>query len=111
MSTLEKEILRRYRKSFPNDTLKMIAAKTGIQVTRVFRIMNGKPMKVTELEIFQCLLNQPGKFTELELLTKTAALELTIGDIESIINYIERKLENAKILKSLTYQHNEDLIA
>lgn len=116
MNTLERETIQRYRKTFPNETLKNTSEKTGIQITRVFRIMNGKPMKVRELEIFQQILNQKigqnKQMNELDQVVKMAALDLTIRDIEKIISYIERKIENSKLLKqSITLQTNEDLIA
>ena len=34
-------------------TLKKIAADTGIQITRVFRLFNGSTMKLSEYQIFQ----------------------------------------------------------
>ena len=116
MNTRERETVQRYRKMFPNDTLKTISQKTGIQLTRVFRIMNGKPMKVSELEIFENILGshlgQNKRLMEFENIVKIASLELSIKDIETIISYIERKLENTKLIKQS--QHHlpcENLIA
>jgi len=50
---LQDHILRSYRKNFPEHTLKEIAEATGLQITRVFRILNGSEMKVSEFEAFQ----------------------------------------------------------
>lgn len=116
MNTRERETIQRYRKTFPNDTLKVISSKTGIQLTRVFRIMNGKPMKVSELEIFENILGQRlgqnKRIMEFENIVKLAALDLTVRDIETIISYIERKLENNKIIKQVVTNHiSENLIA
>lgn len=116
MNTKERETIQRYRKTFPNDTLKTISAKTGIQLTRVFRIMNGKPMKVSELESFEKILGQRigqnQRIMEFENLAKIAALDLSVRDIEIIISYIERKLENNKIIKQTSInQVPENLIA
>ena len=90
MNTLEKEIIRRYRQIFPKDTLKNISQKTGIQITRVFRIMNGKPMRVRELESFERVINQEcsdhKKKTELDHMTNMAISCLSIRDLNDIIN-------------------------
>lgn len=116
MNTLEKEIIRRYRQVFPNDTLKMISEKTGIQITRVFRIMNGKPMKVRELELFESILNLECKenknLTEIERLTKLASSTLSIKELEHIIAFIERKIQNVELkrLPSL-FTETDNLIA
>lgn len=101
MKTLEKEVIRRYRQIFPHDTLKVISQKTGIQITRVFRIMNGKPMKVTELEAFERILSsQCGEIknlSEMDRLTKLAASLLSIQDLEKIVQFIERKIQNFEL--------------
>lgn len=116
MNTLEKEIIRRYRQVFPNDTLKVISEKTGIQITRVFRIMNGKPMKVIELEAFESILNiecgQKKNLTEIDRLTKIAASTLSIQELDLIISFIERKLQNFELKKSSTINtETADLVA
>lgn len=52
---MQNYVLKRYLELYPNHTLKETAEKTGIQITRVFRILNGAEMKVSELEAFQIL--------------------------------------------------------
>ena len=116
MNTLEKEIIRRYRQVFPHDTLKVISQKTGIQITRVFRIMNGKPMKVSELESFENILNiecgEKKNLTEIDRLTKLAAATLSVGELEHIIKIIERKLDNFELKRQTTFTTEiADLIA
>ena len=58
MMNLQKKILNDYRALFPDETLREISAKTGIQLTRVFRIFNNSPMKLAEYEIFNGLIEQ-----------------------------------------------------
>lgn len=116
MNTLEKEVIRRYRQVFPKDTLKAISEKTGIQITRVFRIMNGKPMKVRELEIFERILKteckETKKLTEIERLTKLAVSYLSVKDLDQIVQYLERKIKNAELKQpSIFMNHTENLIA
>lgn len=50
--SLQSTTLSRYRQIFPQETLRETSARTGIQITRVFRLFGGKPMKVGELEAF-----------------------------------------------------------
>lgn len=116
MNTLEKEVIRRYRQVFPKDTLKSISEKTGIQITRVFRIMNGKPMKVRELEIFERILKsqcrETKKLTEIERLTKLAVSYLSVRDLDQIVQYIERKIKNEELKQqSIFINQTENLIA
>ena len=49
---LQEEILNQFDRHFPNATLKQVSKKTGIQITRVFRIINGYEMKISEYEKF-----------------------------------------------------------
>lgn len=49
---LQKSILEDYLQRFKKPTLKLISADTGIQMTRVFRIMNGAIMHLDEFEVF-----------------------------------------------------------
>lgn len=59
---LQEEILNQFNRQFPNATLKEVSKKTGIQITRVFRIINGYEMKISEYEKFhQLLLNDQNK--------------------------------------------------
>ncbi len=53
---LQSKTLHRYRQLFPNETLRQTSARTGIQITRVFRLFNGKNMKVGELEAFEAAI-------------------------------------------------------
>ncbi len=48
----QKSILEDYLKRFKKPTLKLISEDTGIQLTRIFRIMNGAMMHLNEFEIF-----------------------------------------------------------
>ena len=46
-------VLKQFNELYPQAKLREISEKTGIQITRVFRILNGAEMKVSELESFQ----------------------------------------------------------
>lgn len=93
--SLEKKIIKRYRQFFPNDTLRETSERTGIQITRVFRLFNGKSMKVGELEAFdqavQQKLQQNSNYSRLTDVLEQAAAVLTNDELGKIIEYIERK--------------------
>lgn len=57
MHTIQQETINRYKKKYPNHTFREISAQTGIQLTRVFRIINGYEMKLSEYLAFQKVIN------------------------------------------------------
>lgn len=58
MHNIQRETIYQYQTKYPNDTLRDIASKTGIQLTRVFRIINGYEMKLKEYLSFQKSIHQ-----------------------------------------------------
>lgn len=93
---LQKKTINRYRQLFPNETLRETSAKTGIQITRVFRLFTGRPMKVGELEAFEKAIAErmkenPHHARVTEILEKSSFM-LTNEELEKIIEWIERKI-------------------
>lgn len=89
---LQEHILKRYKSLYPEHTLKEISQKTGLQITRVFRILNGSEMKVTEFEAFQNALEERS-YNSLHFIT-TAKKCLQFLSEETLQN-----LNNEMILK------------
>lgn len=93
--TLQKRTLERYRQFFPRDTLKETSLRTGIQITRVFRLFNGKTMKVAELEALEKAVNdklrESPNHERLQEVLETASAVLTNEELGKIIEWIERK--------------------
>jgi hypothetical protein len=54
---VQKELLENYLKKFSNPTLKEIAADTGLNISRVFRLLNGSKMRLSEYLIFKNLVD------------------------------------------------------
>jgi len=50
---LQQSILKQYLKHKGKPTLKVISQDTGIQMTRIFRLLNGSTMKIDEYQTFQ----------------------------------------------------------
>lgn len=93
---LQQKTLARYRQLFPKDTLREISARTGIQITRVFRLFNGKTMKVGELEAFEAVIAKKlGSNTSFERLSDvidSAATVLSSEELARITDYVHRKI-------------------
>lgn len=94
--TLQEKTLQRYRQLFPNQPLREISAQTGIQITRVFRLFNGKVMKVGELEAFEKAINEKlsenPSFERLTNVIEEASSTLTNDELSKIADYISRKI-------------------
>lgn len=74
-------ILKNFRETFPKKTLKTISEETGIQMTRVFRIMNGSEMKIGEYEAFERVLtNDALSQSKISLMKKFKRCISFLGD-------------------------------
>lgn len=98
--SLQNKTLQRYRQLFPQETLRETSHRTGIQITRVFRLMNGKTMKVGELEAFETLINskiaENPHFNRFQSLVEESYALLTDIELSKIADYFERKIVNKK---------------
>lgn len=67
---VQKELLENYLKKFSDPTLKEISAATGLNISRVFRLLNGAKMRLSEYLIFKNLVDDSSADkTEEEFLT------------------------------------------
>lgn len=48
--SLQQEIFNQYYSAYPKSTLRSIAERTGMSISRVFRLINGHEMKLKEYE-------------------------------------------------------------
>jgi hypothetical protein len=94
--TLQEKTLHRYRQLYPNQPLREISARTGIQITRVFRLFNGKIMKVGELEAFESAINEKiaenPSVAKLSSVVEEASAILTNEELAKIAEYVARKV-------------------
>ena len=99
---LQKTIIQHYMLLNHQPTLRNIAKDTGIQMTRVFRILNGSTMKLSEYEIFhQRVKDQMGFSSSLENLAHQCFNELNVESIKEIENLMSRKIAILNIKKEL----------
>ncbi len=99
---LQKKIISEYKELYPKHTLQKISNHTGIQITRVFRIMNGQEMKLSEYQAFQEAIhkkqdNQNGEF--LKLIEESLFL-LSSESIQEIKIGLMRKLSLKKMMSA-----------
>ena len=95
--TLQQKTLQRYRQLFPNQPLREISACTGIQITRVFRLFNGKIMKVGELEAFESAITiriaENPNMSLLSEAVESAGAILTNEELAKVTDYVQRKVK------------------
>lgn len=93
---LQNKVLKKYRLYFPNDTLRDVSERTNIQLTRVFRLFNGKAMKVEELEAFETVIEENLKTNShhrrFQEIVEQAQLVFSISDLEMMAELLERRL-------------------
>jgi hypothetical protein len=112
--SLQNKTIQRYRLIFPEETLREISLRTGIQITRVFRILNGKQMKLNEFEAFENVIKfkiaEKSHCSQLNRLIEDASSNLTNEEIGKIADYIERKIQNKKFSRTYIKPLFEDVI-
>lgn len=93
---LQEKTIKRYRQLFPAETLRETSARTGIQITRVFRLFNGSNMKVGELEAFERVMTE--KLAEspstarLHSVFEEATAILTNHELSKLAELVARKI-------------------
>lgn len=99
---LQQAILRQYQEHFPGLTYRAIAEHTGIQLTRIFRIINGSEMKLREYEIFYLKLQECGAVGErLSTLSREAEKALSSTALQGLCGEVERRLKLAKLIQTV----------
>lgn len=102
--SLQQRTIQRYRQLFPQDTLRETSSRTNIQITRVFRLLNGKTMKVGELEAFEDVINQHLKnklgTNKLHTILDEAMFLLSSEELNQVVQYIERKNQLKRFIQT-----------
>lgn len=98
MNELQASTLSRYLEIHNHPTLKFISVDTSIQITRVFRILNGHEMKISEYEKFECSIarklggNNP-QAMNIKRMADKCQQELSPRSIVEISDLMDRKLK------------------
>jgi hypothetical protein len=112
--SLQNKTIQRYRSFFPNESLREVSARTGIQITRVFRLFNGKPMKVGELEAFEKVITdklaENPNFSRLYTVVDEISVMMTNEEIGKLADYVERRLTNKKYSRTYVRPLFDDVV-
>lgn len=93
MKETQKKLLDQYLALSEEPTLREIAAETGLQMTRVFRLLNGSAMKLSEYEIFNTLVQRKmGLEGALPSLASECMKKLSPEILKEIEGLLKRKL-------------------
>lgn len=107
MKDLQLQIINQYKSNFPKHTLKDISNATNIQNTRVFRIMNGSEMKISEYDSFQKCINKSKSLSKFETLIQDC--KSTLSDIK--MNNLCYEIEGLIKMQRLTHSfETQDLM-
>jgi hypothetical protein len=94
---LQQKTLRRYRQFFPKETFREISKRTGINITRVYRLFHGRTMNVEEFEIFEKAIShrisESPNFCQFTKMMEDASAVLTNEELGKLTEYITRKLK------------------
>ncbi len=90
---LQKWVIEKYINLTGLNTLNDISKDTGIQITRVFRLIHGKEMKLKEFEIFQSkIFKNLKKSSSILSLINECLLKLGDPKLEEIDETLRRAL-------------------
>ena len=96
----QNEILIKAKNQFPKYSLKTWSEKTGIQMTRIFRLFRGNEMMLSEYLAFEKILSEQGipdhclSLQTFHTQTKLCMQYLPLNLIEKINNSLQYHLEN-----------------
>ena len=95
---MQQIILDSYFRAFGKKPLRSIASDTGIKTSRVFRLLNGHEMKVSEYERFQTLIDKKnGKQKHLAKLLQDSQEYITESMATEIKELTERLVRRKQI--------------
>ncbi|MCT4643220.1 MAG: hypothetical protein N4A33_13095 [Bacteriovoracaceae bacterium] len=100
--SLQTKIIEKYKLIYPNDTIKDISQKTGIQFTRVFRILNFAPMKLSEYEAFNHAIEKELATNEVQFINLASKIYQNASP--SKVNTIFKEL--SQLLKICLFDDN-----
>ena len=109
--SLQNRVLNDYRLAYPNYSLRETAALTGIQLTRVFRLLNGSAMKLEEYERFSRVTYKlPTQTSYADKIIREALSRFSEAETGKLVEIIEKKLKwhdivHGKPVTNINEQH------
>jgi hypothetical protein len=110
--SLQSRVLKEYRQHYPLHTLREISALTGIQLTRVFRLMNGAAMKLEEFEQFSEAIGEKAQIHfqggAFQRSAQTAQNVLNEDELRKLSTVIERHIQWHKLIHGASSKISAD---
>jgi transcriptional regulator of heat shock response len=104
MQALQNQIFEQYYQVYPNHTLREISELTGIHPTRVFRLINGMEMRLSEWDKINQAISKKSNdrfvLSGLIRLFNQAIHELNLENLQQIFNDIEQMMDLHRLLKA-----------
>lgn len=102
---VQDKLIDTYMGLLSKNTIREMAIDSGIQKTRLFRIMNGQEMKLSEyITLKNRISSLFGKISPVEELAKECEKELSVNSISEISNYMQRRIRLAKLQSKINCQ-------
>jgi predicted DNA-binding protein YlxM (UPF0122 family) len=98
MLYLQKKIISDYFQVFGKESLKKISKKTNINVTRIFRLVNGAEMKLSEYEKFHSLVQKNSQENRSEKFINDVRLESGSSSLNQMIEDLEYKKHLSRLI-------------
>jgi|SaaInlStandDraft_2_1057019.scaffolds.fasta_scaffold414876_1 hypothetical protein len=97
----QKEIIKQYMELNNNPTMRWVSADTGIQLTRVFRLMNGCLMKLDEYFAFKNkVIKKLSSSYSFSALAMQCEDKLSQASLAELSQYMKRSLKQKRFLDS-----------
>ena len=98
---VQDRILKQYMEFWDDPSLRDVSQDTGIQLTRVFRLMNGSPMKLEEYLIFRGKIAEKMKLEcAFSALARECEDQLSIKTLLELSQFLKRALKQNKMKNS-----------
>jgi hypothetical protein len=114
--TLQEKVIKTYQRHYPKHSLRQISHHTGIQLTRVFRLFNGSPMKLEEYERFKEVLELSESEIKSDSLLVTTAKELqkTLNEnsVRKVMDFMIKQIHlHSLVVDPIIQSENKQIIA
>jgi hypothetical protein len=103
--TLQQSILKQFKERYPKLTLKRGSELTGINSSRLFRLLNGSEMKLGEYEILQNLLKGGASHQTNQFIALAYKFQQSVSSDE--INKVEMIMDN-RLQRQWILEHQTD---
>ena len=108
--TLQNLIIEQYQEVHGQVTLKQMSEDTGINMTRMFRLLNGSIMRVDEYQLFQNSIKRKLGFDySVQELADECTKKLSVEAVKEIHIFLKRKMELWQLIQDNRILANQNI--